>query len=403
MRLRGGAKSTSAGVVIAVAGVALAVCVMELSVAVSHGFKDSIRRKVLGFDAAVSVLPPYNYNLAENEEDMVLTDSLAGVIADVFPEARAVEAMRRHAILKTDSDFIAVECLAYGAAHDWSFERGNLERGSLPLADESVVISATMARQLGIDTAARPYMYFFVDGKPKARRVEVTGVYNSNFGDYDRSVVYVPLEFLQGVAGDSLAVSSVSLEGVRYADVREIPDKAARLQEALVNAHLAGRVDAIYSVANITQKGAVYFSWLDLLDTNVVVIFILMACVAGFTLISSLFIIILDRIPTIGILRAIGASRGAVSRIFLLTAMKIVGLGMLTGNAVALGVIWLQKATGFLPLNPEMYYLDRVPFEISWLDVLWLNVATAVIAWLILILPARLAATIDPASTVRYE
>lgn len=98
-------------------------------------------------------------------------------------------------------------------------------------------------------------------------------------------------------------------------------------------------------MSNIFQSGAVFFSWLDLLDTNVVVIFILMVCVAAFTLISSLFIIILDRVPTIGVLRALGASRRCVSRVFVNVAMRLVGLGMLIGNAVAIGIIILQQAT----------------------------------------------------------
>lgn len=76
---------------------------------------------------------------------------------------------------------------------------------------------------------------------------------------------------------------------------------------------------------------------------------------------------------------------------------------MLAGNAVALGIIALQDATHFLPLDPQMYYLSHVPFEISLPAILLLNAGVGAGAWLLLILPARLAARIDPAATMRYE
>ena len=165
----------------------------------------------------------------------------------------------------------------------------------------------------------------------------------------------------------------------------------------------AGALTRVYRTSDITQTGALYLNWLDLLDTNVVVIFILMLCVAAFTLVSSLFIIILDRVTTIGILRSIGASRSLVSGIFVNIAMKLVGTGLLIGNILGIGLILIQSATHAVPLDPQMYYLSYVPVEINWLWLLLLNVGVGCGAWLILILPARLAARIDPASAMRYE
>ena len=400
---KGTTASTTTGAIIAVAGVALALMVMELTLAVVAGFKHEIERKVMGFDATITVLPPYNYYTGVSEGEMTVNDTLRTIITDALPGAVPVETFRRHAIMKTDSDFVAVECFAYGDAHDRSFEAGNLVRGGFTESDDSIVISETIARQLGIDTASRAYLYFFIDGKPKARRAYVSGIYESNFGEYDKSVIYTSLPFLQTLGADSARVTGIAIEGLEYGDIDLIADDAADLQRALIDHYRLGDVANVYPVTSILERGAVFFSWLDLLDTNVVVIFILMVCVAVFTLISSLFIIILDRVSTIGILRALGASRSVVSRAFVFVALKIVGIGMLIGNALALGIIWLQHATHFLSLNPEMYYLDSVPFDLSWRAALLLNVGVIVGAWLILILPAKVAARINPASTMRYE
>lgn len=400
---RGADSSTTTGSAIAVAGVALALMIMELSLAVSAGFKHEIERKLLGFDAAIAVLPAYDFNTGRTASEMTPSAELSDVISEVLPASRQVEAFRRHAILKTDSNFLAVECLAYGPSHDNSFEQGNLVRGRFTASDDSIVISSFMARNLGIDTAHRVFLYFFVDGTPKARRLFVSGIYNSNFSDYDRSILYTSLPLLQGLGENPSSVSALNIEGLSGTDVDSIIDRSRRLQQAIIDNYARGRLAEVHSVTNVVEQGAVFFSWLGLLDTNVVVIFILMACVAAFTLISSLFIIILDRIPTIGILRSLGASKAVVSRIFLNIALRLVGLGMIIGNILALSVIFIQKATGFLPLDPEMYYLDKVPFEISWLAVLLLNVGVILGAWLILILPSRIAARIDPSATMRYE
>ncbi len=398
--------STSTGVVIAVAGVALALMVMELSLAVASGFKHEIERKVMGFDALVSVLPAYDYNTATSANEMTLNDSLQRVISTTLPGTVAVPAFSRHAILKTDNDFLAVECRSHGIGHNSSFEQSIMTDGTWPdfngqHSSDSIVLSKPIADRLGIATGDKVYLYFFVDDRPKARRAFVAGIYQSNFGEYDNAVIYTSLPLMQGLGSqDSLSCTSVSIEGLTKEQVEPATEQ---LQNALLRAYSNGELATAHPVNNVFNTGALFFNWLDLLDTNVIVIFILMICVATFTLISSLFIIILDRVPTIGLLRALGATRRQVSQIFVHTALRLVGLGMIIGNVLALGLMLIQNSTHFLPLNPQMYYLAYVPFEINWLSIIALNAGVALGAWLILIIPARIAARVDPAATMRYE
>lgn len=406
MRLRRGASaSTSTGVVIAVAGVALALMVMELSLAVAAGFKHEIERKMFGFDAPVSVMPAYDYYTGTTASQMEISDTLTGIIAKAMPDYSQVATMRQYSILKTDSDYLAVECIARDSKHDSSFERSNIVDGVWPTfasgVADSIVISCSMASKLQVATGDRLFMYFFADDAPKVRRATIAGVYQSNFGEYDNSVIYAPLTLLQRLSTDAGNIgTSISIEGVQKDDIDDVSEI---LQDALVDAFRDGNISEIYTVTNIFNTGAVFFSWLDLLDTNVIVIFILMTCVAAFTLISSLFIIILDRVSTIGLLRSLGASKRCVSRIFVNVAMRLVGLGMIIGNILGLGIILIQNCTHIIPLDPQMYYLAFVPFEISLPTILMLNAGTAAVAWCILILPARLAARIDAAKTMRYE
>ena len=146
-----------------------------------------------------------------------------------------------------------------------------------------------------------------------------------------------------------------------------------------------------------------YLNWLDLLDTNVVVIFILMCCVAAITLVSSLFILILNNIPTIGLLRALGASKPAVRNVFVAMAMRLVGSGMVIGNLLALLTIWIQQKFLVFPLDPESYYLSHVPMVFNLTGIVLINVGVAAMSWLVLILPARVASSISPARTMRCD
>ena len=164
-----------------------------------------------------------------------------------------------------------------------------------------------------------------------------------------------------------------------------------------------GQPDLYYPVTTILQTGAIYFNWLSLLDTNVVVIFILMLCVALFTLVSSLYLIVLDRIPTIGILKSIGASRGWLSYLFVNMGMKLALLGLVAGNVIGLGLCMLQLHTGLMKLDAEMYYLSQVPVKLEFWPMLLLNVAMLLISWLILFVPSRSAAKIDATESMRYE
>ena len=400
---RGAPASTRTGVVIAVAGVALAVAIMELCVAIATGFKGEIRHKIMGFDAPVAVMPPYDTQTQATAAEFSPDPLLWDLIRLSVPQARAVPVQNRQAILKTDSNFIAVQCVGYGPGHDWTFVREHLADGSLPAfpaADDSVVISTAMGRKLGLSTGDRVLLYFFDNGSIKARRRTVAGMYETNFGEYDDAIVYASFSALSHLGPDSTIISAINLEGLPEDAIMPMADT---LQMLLVDQYQRGVIATVHPVTTVYQTGAIFFNWLDLLDTNVVVVFVLMLCVAALTLISSLFIIILDRVPTIGILRAIGATRSQVSGVFVAVAMRLVLRGMLIGNAVGLSLILLQSATHWLPLDPQMYYISFVPMHFNLWHILAINAGFALASWLIVLLPSRLAARIDPAQTVRYE
>lgn len=387
------------GSVIAVLGVAAAVAVMEVTLAIVGGFKSEIVNKLQGFMAPVTITATqtqYNgYQHTAFVPDRVLTQT----VCDIAPQATVTGVFTRPAIIKTDRDYVTV--MAYGKDNDgdaW-FEKGNIKSGSwlgqdtLP-PDRELVVSVPTAARLGLEKGSKVTACFIVDGKIKARPMIVSGIYESGFAEYDDRVAYVNASALRKVCGsDSTALTAVELRNVPIDDA---PLVATAIQEELLRrSALGNRPVQSYRVSDITREGSNYLTWLDLLDTNVVVIFVLMGLVGMFTVVSSLFILVLDKIWTIRTLRMLGAGSNLIGKTFLFMTMRLVGLGMILGNALAIGFVYWQGSTHALPLDASMYYLDHVPVQWNWTGIVLVNMGTAVLSYLVLIVPARRAARIN--------
>lgn len=392
---------------IATVSVALTVAVLELTLAVVGGFRDGIVHKVRGLEPDISITPAYDYTTGESEGFITLDRKLDNEIRAALPEqAYSSLCLRYPAVIKTKDNYCALVFKAYGQNHDFGFEQSLVVDGTWPNYESGqdagdIVLSSETVRALGLNAGDKVDCYFFVNGNIKARKPKITAVYESNFGENDDLIAYASLPWLQKIAAvDSLTGTNVEIRNINDYNISAVAEK---LQTTLIEAAQFSRLDKIYPVDNLMHTASVYFNWLDLLDTNVIVIFILMACVAGFTLISSLFILILERIRTIGLLRAIGMSIGKVRNVFIYMALRYVLVGLVTGNILGIGIIFAQKILQFIPLNPQMYYLSYVPVKFDIADVLWLNIGVIVVAWLVMILPAQLVSTVRPSQTIQYE
>ncbi|MBL7964713.1 MAG: ABC transporter permease [Flavobacteriales bacterium] len=145
------------------------------------------------------------------------------------------------------------------------------------------------------------------------------------------------------------------------------------------------------------------FAWLELLDTNVVVVIVLMVIVAIINMTSGLLILILERTRMIGVLKAMGASDGMIRRVFLWDAAVILGTGIILGDLLGLGLALVQQRTGWVKLSLETYYVEAVPVALEWWPILLLNVGTLVICLVALVLPSGLVSRISPARSIRFD
>lgn len=404
-RSGGGGRNRTAAV-IAVAGVSFALTVMLLTISITSGFKNEITRKLEGFMPQISVNGAYDYADGDQADYIRADQQLTGTVGSVLSGAQCWLAMRHPGILKTPDDYAPLIFTGYGAGRDTTFETSNIIDGEFPDyardgQEKKIVISRSIAERMGLGPGDRVMSCFFIDEHIRARKLEVAGIYESNFADYDNTVCYASIYLLQQLCGvDSLTGTSYEIVQEHKDDIKQA---ANSLQERFLDDAAAKGTGEVPVVDNITHTGAMYLNWLDLLDTNVTVIFVLMCCVAGCTLVSGLFILILNNVRAIGILRSLGLSNRSVSRIFVYMTMRLAGIGMLIGNIFALTLIWIQSACHIVPLNPEMYYLSHVPVEIDIIDILAVNLGAVVLSWAIVVMPAKLTSKVSPARTMRYD
>lgn len=406
-RLRLGEKGRySTSVVIAICGVALSVAVMMLSIAVVSGFKHQIRGKVAGFESQIAINASHIEGDTTANKDfdyLTLGPELKNLIDGSGLFSAYDLSIRLPSILKTDNDFEGI--VLYGIENGSGrarFLKENISgEGVNDLKDNEIVLSSHTAGALSLNKGDKVFAYFFVDGSVKTRRFIVADIYNTNFSDYDKLYAFVPLQTLQKLNG--LEQNQGTQVDLTCADGSHIDENALELQKMMMIASYSGELPGVYQLSTVTQNAMLYLNWLDLLDTNVVVILILMALVSGFTLISSLFIIILERVQTIGLLKAMGASNRQIREVFTAIGWRLVLWGMLAGNVVSLVLIGSQALLHVVPLDPESYYLSFVPVRIDIVDILLLNAAVFVVSWAMLLVPSRSVAKVLPARALRYE
>lgn len=179
-------------------------------------------------------------------------------------------------------------------------------------------------------------------------------------------------------------------------------EKTAQCVENVVN-RTVDRYGETLTSQTVYEAYPQIFSWLELLDINVWIILALMTCVAGFTMISGLLIIILERTQMIGVMKALGAADSTVRHTFLWFAVFIIGQGLLWGNIIGIGLVVLQIQTGLISLDPATYYVNTAPMEINIPLILLINTATLLISITVLIGPSYLISHIHPAKSMRYE
>ncbi len=385
---------------IATIGIAIGLAVMIVTVSVVLGFKHTIRDKMVGFGSHIQIS-----SLAQQQtaipSPICISDSLMQQIRKTENVKHIARYSMTQGILKTDSDFLGVVFKGVGKDYDLHFLRQCLQEGAMPKTGESsqLLISRTMADKLRLSVGEKVYAYFIAYDDVRARRFTICGIYQSNMKQFDN--VLCLCDYRLPIKLNDWEKDQCSGAEIIVNDFNRLPETADRIAD--IANHDVDRYGELLTTQTIYEAYPQIFSWLSLLDINVWIILALMVCVAGFTMISGLLIIILERTQMIGLLKALGARNTLVRHTFLWFSAFIVGRGLLWGNIIGIGLVLLQQYTGVVALDPTSYYVDTAPVELNIPLVIALNAATLFITMFILIAPSYLVSRIHPAKVMQFE
>ena len=387
---------------IATIGVALGLGVMILSVCVLLGFKNELTEKITGFGSHIKVL---NSKTGSSPESFpIVTDSL---FISSIQQAEGVSHVQRFSekmgIIKTDEDFKGIMLKGMAEEYDYSFLKQHIIEGELPKYGKeenknSILISKQMADEMKLKVGERIFAYFF-EKSIRARRFTIVGIYETNLSQFDENIIFAnfyTVAQLNNFDEDQSSGLEIYAEDFRKCD--EVYENVLNITKSTIDHN-----GSTYSTFTIKELYAIIFDWLKLLDLNVWVILGLMIAVAGFTMISGLLILILERTSTIGTLKALGSTNGSIRNIFLHYASMILLQGIVWGNVLGLGLAYIQQRWQIVTLDASKYYVSHVPIHFDFPLIVALNVGTLVICVMALIGPSYLVSKISPVKAIRFD
>ncbi|MFT8482908.1 MULTISPECIES: lipoprotein-releasing ABC transporter permease subunit [Gluconobacter] len=402
LRARRGERFASIIAVFSLVGIALGVATLIIVMSVMNGFKADLMGRILGLHGDLTVFG-YGRPIEAYQNDVAAIRSVPGV-KSVIPMAQGtvlVEAGRY-------STGAEVQGVAQQDLRNWRALSSGIIAGSIDrfTGDDAVAIGTTMADRAGL-TVGSPITLLSPDGQatpfgtmPRVKTYHVAAIFDANWNDYNSNIVLVPLPAAQKflMLGNAVSLIQVStndpsnVQPTRQDIVQRLDDPRLRVLDWTQSAN--GFLDAVTVEQNV-----------------MFLILTLIILVAAFNVISSLIMMVKDKTRDIAVLRTLGASRGAVMRIFLMNGAFVGIVGTAAGSALGIAFAlnierirqWLQSLTGTNLFNPEVYFLERLPAKLVWSQVGEVIAMSLVLSLLATLYPSWRAARTDPIEALRHE
>ena len=381
--------------------VSLAVVIVTLSVVV--GFKEELNAKISGSVSDVVITAPESRGVVSGKA-IERCDAIESLLDDERVERYSVY-RSKEGVLKSNENIVGVLLKGVDSLYNLDFYRESLVRGEIPRLmgeprSKDILVSQSIARKMDVDVGERVEMVFIdANGLVLRDRFAISGIYRTGVDALDNAYIITDIRNVARLyEGDNNLVTGYEVwlkEGVdRQAMATDYNDNR-------LDIYLMEGIDT-YAFA-IDDIFVDVFSWLATHDVNAVVIVVIMIIVALLNMTTALLIIVFERKRMIGELRALGMRRGSIIEIFVYRAMFIVLRGVVWGATIGLAVSIAEHYLHLIPLSAEDYMLDAVPAALCWGWWAMAVVATVIITFIVMLLPAAFSARISPSETMRYE
>lgn len=374
---------------------------MIVTLAFVNGFQETVSQKVFSFWGHIRIgyRQPMKANIAEEEpiqSSPMLVRSLRS-----NPEVQSVYTFAtKYAILKTTDEMEGV--LLKGLDRDYPLQHFKqfIQQGKWISYNDStyarqIVVSTYTAQQLNLKLDDRILIYFVrPDGSLRPDKLTIVGIYKTGIEEYDKTFAIGDISLIRRLnewTPDQIGGYEVFLNN---------PDRMDAASQAIFSKDAFPQEWETQTVKEIYPN---IFDWLEVISTNSTVLISIMIVIAVINLITCLIILVLERVRMIGVLKALGATNWAVQKIFLYHSIFITLVGICLGTLFALGLLWLQKTTGFIRLPEDAYYMDRAAVKIIWWQVGAVVTGTLLVSLLVLLIPTVIVKKVRPVKAIQFR
>ncbi|MFH0765307.1 MAG: ABC transporter permease [Calditrichota bacterium] len=410
---------------ISAAGVMIGVAALVIVLSVANGFEAEVRERIIGADAHISLTYFHEEPMRSWPETVEKVRTMKHVTgASPYIQAKGmirrnksvegafIKGIDEHSVGKVSDlpqTLVAGE-LRLEPQTDVSpdsldiapiYHRRGLAQDELPFARPSralpgIVLGRQLAYRLMADVGDTVIVFSpagmtGILSTPSIKKFAVTGVFETGIFEYDDSFSYISLSAAQELFLDSSSVTGIEIKLTNM-------NLASAVQETLDDS-----LGYPYYARTWHDMHRTLFRWMKLEKWLYTILLSLIILVAAFNIVSSQIMIVLEKRREIGILKAIGADRRGIMRIFFYEGLIIGIIGTILGLAVGYGLCWAQQTYKFFSLPGDVYFLNALPVRMQLIDFVVISVLSLVLTLLATIYPARRAGTLDPVEAIRYE
>ena len=383
---------------ISVFSIIIGIVMMIISVSSSVGLQKTIETKISSFFGHISIS-----NFENNTS-----------FSSISPISLSLDYKKLH----NNSEIIHVQNVAYksglivnknsfegvvfkGISSDfnWSSFSKYIRKGKILTINETVsnqvIISEYLSKKLSLDLNDKFKATFFKPNSssiPNERIFEVSGIFSSGLIEFDETYFIGDIKHIQKMnKWNSNQFGNVEIFLKNYSQLENVSNQLYKKTSAEIN------------VLSIVNRFPEIFNWMALFDINVLLIIIIMILVGGINMITALLVTVLEKTSIIGVLKTLGSSNKSMRTIFLINGAYLISLGLVIGNFIALGLIFIQNYTGFIKLDPDTYYVSELPFDFNLMTLLILNISVLLFCFSMLIIPSFIISKISPSESVKIK
>ena len=370
---------------LSIAATAISVAAILLTFSIVNGFQATVSSKLFSFWGHIQIS---SVNGASLKEDAQVAKKIKTI-----PNIQSASAfLNQTMVLAKD---IEIEGLNAKGIADFS-SIPNLIQGRIIQSDgqspgKEIVLSKNMAAKLHIAIGDQVRLYFFQNNQVQERRLSVVGLFHSGIEEYDLKNVFVDIQLLQQM---TLAPTAITGYQMNVQDLSKIAQTQMDIQSNLPENWVASASADLYPQL---------FDWIQVQNINRNITIIIMLLIAVVNLITCLLILLLERVPMIGSLNAMGATHAMIQKVFMYQASFIAWIGIGLGVLIGLGLSILQLKFQWIQLDESAYLIDVLPIQIQPLQVIGVIVGTAIVCYLSFLLPTIWIKKISPAKAIRFD